>query len=139
MLTQEAIVQAFKEKRNSYAFAGSCVTASNDASQWLMENYNIVRDSSNGSTNGLLVMSNKAPLIMVDDKQPYEKTMECTHVYELVEGCVWQLREVINRQFVSGGIHSITHCTLDDKWVFIDWSLDQFKPLPEGTELLLYM
>ena len=57
----------------------------------------------------------------------------------VVEGCVWQLREVINRKPVEGGVHSITHCHLGDKWVLIDWSLDQFKPLPSGAELLLYM
>jgi hypothetical protein len=139
MLTKEAIVQAFEDKHNMYAFAGSCVNASYDASRWLMENYSIVRDSHNICTNGLLALSNMAPLIMVDDKQPDKKTKECTHIYELADGCVWQLREVINRKHVSGGVHTITQCKLVDKWVFIDWSLGQFKSLPEGAELLLYM
>ena len=59
------------------------------------------------STNGLLVLSNKAHLIMVDDKQPEEKAKECTHVYELVEGCVWKLREVINRKDVIGRVQQV--------------------------------
>ena len=134
MLTNEAIVQAFDEKRHSYAFPGSCVLASRDASQWLMK-YNIIQDPS----SGLLVVSNNAPLIMVNDIQPDVTPRECTSVYKLVEGCMWQHREDINRTLVRGGVHYILPCQLGNERVFIDWSLDQFKSLPEGSELLLYM
>jgi hypothetical protein len=119
MLTNEAIVQAFDD--HSCAFPGSCALASRDASQWLMK-YNM---KYNTQVHHFI--------------QPDVTPRECTSVYKLVEGCIWQHREDINRTLVSGGVHYILPCQLGKERVFIDWSLDQFKSLPKGSELLLYM
>ena len=99
-----------------------------------------MRSSANQVTEGVLVRSDNQPLIMLDGTAPTSVSSRCTHVYELSDGCVWKLSEITTRAPVSGGLHHVTHCQLDDgTWVLIDWSLDQFTPLPPGVHVRLHM
>lgn len=139
MVTKEAIVKAFQANKLEFASPASCPHAADGAYKWLMSN-NIIRNSNDMTTNGILARSDNLPLVMVNGEQPAKGSRHCCHVYELVDGCIWQLLKVTNSFSVTGGIHHITHCQLDNgSWVLIDWSLGQFKSLPEGVELRLYM
>ena len=129
MVSREHIVQAWQQRRQVYAFDGSCVLASAEAEEWLSD----ARHDTKPAT-GLLVTS-RPPLLLVSGVIPSSTTRACTRMYTLENGCVWVHSTSFAPMQKSGGLHHVMQL---DASSFLDWSLDQFTLSP-GAELTLYL
>lgn len=138
MVTLDSLKKAFDPVK--YRRTGSCVDAAGDVTRSLL-----VLGVPCGRVDGILIQDPDEPLLTANKDVPAGSSAVVLSEYKFVEPFLWEKVRDIEPKLGSDGCleetpglaHTVAWAEVDGKQMLIDWSVSQFKSIPNGTRFLV--